>query len=124
MTVIRFVLSATETYTARRCLWIPSPRLAADGFLTVTCVKKNGECDGPHTYGVKRDGPAVTVWKLPPETDDLPAGLAAAKGKAATKQRPYVVTLSPDGMRCNCRARVDGCKHSSSVRELLARNLI
>ncbi len=124
MRAIAFDLPATETYTARHCLWIPGGKLAVAGFLTVTCVKKAGDCDGPHTYGVTRDGGVVTVWKLPPVADDVPAAVAAAKRKAAERQRPYRVTLTPHGAKCNCRARVDGCKHTTAVRELLARNLI
>lgn len=124
MKAVAFKLTPTETYTARHCLWIPGGSLAPTGFLTVTCVKRSGECDGPHTYGVTRDGPVVTVWKLPPSNDGQPRAVAAARAKAATRQRPYRVTLSPDGLRCDCRAKVDGCKHADATAELLARNLI
>ena len=62
--VVTFNLGPTPTYTSRPAVWVTGGRVAVDGFLSLTCVKKNGECDGPHTYGVSRDGDEVVVWRI------------------------------------------------------------
>lgn len=77
-----------------------------DGFLTVTCVKANGMCEGPNTYSVQREGPKFTIWK-----------------SGDKKQKPYIVTLVPGGYKCSCRSRVN-CKHGDGITELINRQLI
>ena len=116
-----FRLPATETYSRRLCVWVPGGTLSLDGFLTITCVKKNGTCDGPFTYGVMRDGCKVTVWRVDVD-DNGPPVLAQAKRAQAMKRKPYVVTVGAV-YRCSCRSRV-ACKHLDGTAELIRRGLI
>jgi hypothetical protein len=120
-----FNLGKTETYISRPACWVPGGSLPCDGFVTVTCVKRNGDCDGPHTYGVKLDQlDRVTVWKLPDgDEGEKPSAVKDAKAKGQVKPRPYVGAVTATGYRCNCRARV-GCKHGDCVTELRKRKLI
>lgn len=102
----QFSLPGTDTYVRRVCVWVPGGSLPADGFVTISCVKRNGLVDGPTTYGVQRNGLRVTVWKL---------------GGRVT-QKPYVVTVGAE-YQCSCRARA-GCKHKDAAAELIRRGLI
>lgn len=128
MTPTSFNLGKTESYISRPACWIPGGSAACDGFVAITCVKRNGDCDGPHTYGVQRCQLArgrveVTVWKLPAYDDDRPAAVRAANAVKGVTQRPYRVTVTADGVACNCRSRA-GCKHAAAVAELVKRQLI
>ena len=124
MTHTRFNMGATKAaYTSRPAVWIPTPRLATDGMLTGTGVKADGTCDGPHTYGVVRDGDRVTVWRVG-ECGGHPA-LAAQRRAAGLAKKPYVVTVEGvTATGCSCRAGYRGCKHRDSVAELVRRKLI
>ena len=94
-----------------------------DGFLTVTCVRANGTCDGPHTYGVVRDGDAVTVWRV--GDDGGHPALAAERRSVGLARKPYVVKVECGGVvRCSCRAGHKGCKHRDGIAALVARKLI
>jgi hypothetical protein len=130
MRVIPFRLTPTETYKERTCAWVDGLQVPCDGLLTVTCVKRNGDVDGPTTYAVERDRSfgqlaktvRVVVWKIGGDVAG-PAAIAAAKATRHAKQRPYVVTVTGDTVTCGCRSRVE-CKHITCVQYLLTNGII
>jgi hypothetical protein len=119
--VTAFNMGKTPTYVSRPAVWIPGGSLPVDGCLTISCVKKNGDCDGPFTYGVVRDGDTVTVWRIGGD-DSGPPAVAAERTKQEAKRRPYRVTVGAS-VTCDCRSR-HGCKHKDAIVELVKRKLV